>query len=77
MSSIRSVLKAFEAQVGYEVKQTGEEKRRAIYSVDVQFNQDREQAKVLGFSFAPADNLDYDQAFKALFLDEISDLAQI
>ena len=39
----------------------------------MQFNHDGSGAQVLGFSFAPAENLDYDEAFKALFLDEITE----
>ena len=50
-------------QFGEEIKQAGEEKKRAVYSVDIQFEADCENAYVLGFSFAPADNLDYSQAF--------------
>ena len=45
--------------------------------MDVQFDAEKQNAYVLGFSFAPADNLDYNEAFGALFLDETQDLVQI
>ena len=77
VDAIRAVLKAFQVQFGDEIKQAGEEKKRAIYSVDIQFDDSKEKAKVLGFSFAPADNLDYSEAFKALFFDEVANLAAI
>ena len=64
-------------QFGDEIKQQGEEKKRAIYSVDVQFDESKEHAAIEGFSFAPADNLDYAEAFKALFFDEVANLATI
>ena len=40
----------------------------------MQFDAAREKAHILGFSFAPADNLDYNEAFKALFFDEVADV---
>ena len=64
-------------QFGEEIKQEGEDKRRAIYAVDVQFDQSKKTAKVQGFSFAPADNLNYDEAFQALFFDEVNNLLSI
>lgn len=75
--AVRAVLKAFQVQFGEEIKQAGEAKKRAIYAVDVQFDETKERAHVLGLSFAPADNLDYNKAFKALFLDEVGDLVTI
>lgn len=45
--------------------------------MDIQFDDSKEKASVLGFSFAPADNLDYSEAFKALFFDEVANLAAI
>ena len=77
VDSIRSVLRAFQVQFGEEIKQEGEDKRRAIYAVDVQFDQSKKTAKVQGFSFAPADNLNYDEAFQALFFDEVNNLLSI
>ena len=50
---------------------------RAIYAVDVQFNQSKQNAKIQGFSFAPADCLNYDEAFQALFFDEVNNLLTI
>ena len=35
LQSIRAVLKAFQVQFGEEIKQAGEAKKRAIYSVDI------------------------------------------
>jgi len=43
----------------------------------VQFDESKEKVDVLGFSFAPADNINYSEAFKALFFDEVADLASI
>ncbi len=77
VDAIRAVLKAFQVNFGDEIKTAGEEKKRAIYSVDIQFDAAKERASILGFSFAPADNLDYSEAFKALFFDEVADLAAI
>ena len=75
--AIGHVLRAFQVQFNDEIQSVGEQKRRAIYSVDVQFDHDGSNAYVLGFSFAPAENIDYDEAFKALFLDETEGLEQI
>ena len=77
VDQIRSVLRAYQVQFGEEIKTSGEAKKRAIYAVDVQFDESKEQCQILGFSFAPAENLDYNEAFKALFFDEITDLAAI
>ena len=35
VDTIRAVLKAFQVQFGDEIKQAGEEKKRAIYAVDI------------------------------------------
>jgi len=35
IDEIRAVLRAFQVQFGEEIKQSGEDKRRAIYSVDI------------------------------------------
>ena len=75
--AIRGVFKAFQVQFGEEIKEVGEAKSRAIYSVDVQFDETKKKVQILGFSFAPADNLDYNQAFKALFFDEVADLVAV
>ena len=77
VDAIRGVLRAFQVQFGEEIKQAGEEKRRAIYAVDVQFDAAGERASILGFSFAPPDNLNYSEAFRALFFDEVADLVTI
>ena len=77
VDSIRAILRAFQVQFGEEIKQAGEAKKRAIYSVDVQFDAAKEHAIVQGFSFAPAENLDYNEAFKALFFDEVAGLVSI
>ena len=77
VDAIRAILKAFQIQFGEDVKQVGEQKRRAIYSVDVQFDDKKENINVLGFSFEPAENIDYSEAFKALFFDEVAGLDSI
>ena len=77
VDSIRHALRAYQVQFSEEIKKAGEQKRRAIYSVDIQFDEAKQNAYILGFSFAPAENLDYNEAFKALFLDETTDLAEI
>ena len=38
VDSIRAILKAFQVRYGPMIKQAGEDRQRAIYSVDVQFN---------------------------------------
>mmetsp|Transcript_19678 Transcript_19678/g.26618 ORF Transcript_19678/g.26618 Transcript_19678/m.26618 type:complete len:191 (-) Transcript_19678:154-726(-) len=43
LQAIRAVLRAFQVQFGDEIKQAGEEKKRAIYSVDVQFDAKKER----------------------------------
>ena len=75
--AIGHIVKAFQVQFNDEITSIGEQKRRAIYSVDVQFNHDGSGAQVLGFSFAPTENLDYDEAFKAMFFDETEGLVQV
>jgi len=75
--AIRAVLKAYQVNFGEEIKQAGEDKKRAIYSVDIQFDATKERTSVLGFSFAPTANLDYNEAFKALFFDEVANLITI
>lgn len=76
VDAIRAVLKAFQVRFGPTIKLAGEERQRAIYSVDIQFNTSG-KATVQGFSFAPTEDLDYSEAFKALFFDEVADLTTI
>lgn len=73
---IRAALRAFQVKFGPTIKQANEEKKRAIYAVDVQFNMDN-KATIQGFSFAPSELLNYSEAFKALFFDEVADLVTI
>ena len=78
VDAIRAVLKAFQVRFGSAIKQAGEDRYRAIYSGDVQFTAGQGgKATIQGFSFAPSENLDYSEAFKALFFDEVTDLTTI
>ena len=43
----------------------------------MQFDESKQLASVLGFSFAPAENLDYNEAFKILFFDEGPNLLNV
>ena len=74
--AIQAALRTFQVKFGPTIKQANEELKRAIYSVDIQFTEDN-RARIQGFSFAPSENLNYAEAFKALFFDEVADLDTI
>jgi len=75
VSSIRKMLQCFEAK--FAEKLAKQSKRRAIWSVDIQCDEACKEALILGVSFEPASNVDYNQAFEYLFFDENSDLIQL
>lgn len=45
--------------------------------MDILFDENKKRATIEGFSFAPAENLDYNEAFNALFFNEVGDLVAI
>jgi hypothetical protein len=71
VSSIRTMLRCFQAEFGDSILDDPHSHlRRAIWSVDVQCDEDYKHALILGVSFSPATNVDYNQAFKYLFADD-------
>ena len=78
VDGIRAVLRAFQVNVGEDIRAKGEDKCRAIYTVDVQVSEDRSECSILGFSFGAQSDVDYNQAFSCLFFNEASaDVTQI
>lgn len=69
------MLQCFEAK--FADKLENQQKRRAVWSVDIQCDEQAKEALVLGVSFEPASNIDYNQAFNYLFFDDNSDLIQL
>lgn len=71
VEAIKAVLKAFQVQFGEEITAKGQDNCRAIYSCDVQMNQDHDEAQVMGFGFMPPTNIDFNQCFNALFYNQV------
>jgi len=71
VESIRTMLKCFQAEFGDSIAEDPQSHlRRAIWSVDIQCDEDYRNALILGVSFSPAANVDYNQAFRYLFTDD-------
>ena len=77
VDQIRTVLRAYQVQFGEEIKKASDVKSRAIYSCDIQVSSDMLEQQILSFGFLPSDNVDYNQAFKALFFDECVNMRAI
>jgi hypothetical protein len=71
-ANIKHLLQCFQAEFGDSIVEEGQQAtlRRAIWSVDVQCDEDYKHCLILGVSFSPADTVDYNEAFRYLFLDD-------
>ena len=72
VDAIRALLKAFQVQFGEEIKSKDETKSRAVYTATVQASANLKEVQVLGFEFGA--DVDYNEVFKCLFLDECGGL---
>ena len=72
MTSNKKMFQCFEVKLTYKLAQ--QSKRRTVWSVNIQCDEACKEELIIGVSFGPESNVDYNQAFDYLLFAENSDL---